>query len=91
MVVIETDGTRKNLEINTFGTSVTGVYNAASHSSASGSGFYGLEIRHAAGRGAATYPQVGDSFTFRLGVEDHDTSSTRISRSTRCNRDSMVE
>lgn len=76
VIVTETDATRKNFPDNTFGTSVTGIYNAAGHSTASGTGFYGITIQHAVGRGAATFPQAGDSFTFRLEVEDQDTSNT---------------
>ena len=76
VIVTETDATRKNIRDNTFGTSVTGIYNAAGHSLASGTGFHGLTIQHAAGRGATIYPQVGDSFTFRLEVEDQDSSNT---------------
>lgn len=36
----------------------------------SNSGFYRIIIQHASGRGAATLPQPGDNFTFRLSVFD---------------------
>lgn len=45
-----------------------GIYSNLTTSS--NSGFYYINIRHAAGRGAATLPQPGDTFTFRLSVFD---------------------
>ena len=38
--------------------------------SSASSGFYVVNINHAGGRGAATIPQAGDSFTIRLSVGD---------------------
>lgn len=42
-----------------------GIYDTPLTSS-NGSGYYVLSIRHGGGRGAATLPQVGDTFTFRV-------------------------
>ena len=45
-----------------------GIYSNLATSS--NSNFYYIRIQHAAGRGAATLPQPGDTFTFRIGVFD---------------------
>ena len=45
-----------------------GIYSNLVNSS--NSGFYRIIIQHAAGRGAATLPQPGDNFTFRISVFD---------------------
>lgn len=75
--VTETNNSRGNIRDNTFATgATTGIYNAQGHGTQSGSGFYGITIAHAGGRGASTLPQVGDSFTFRLSAEDDDGSTT---------------
>lgn len=66
---------RNAIQDNTFGTNVNGIYNGQGHNTSSGSGFYGIIINHAAGRGASTLPQPGDSFSFRLTVTDQDQST----------------
>ena len=76
VAVTETNKNRNQIQDNTFATgSTTGIYAGNSHSSQNGSGFYGITIQHASGRGAATLPQAGDTFTFRLSVTDQDTST----------------
>jgi len=47
-----------------------GIYSNLAFSS--NSNFYYIRIQHASGRGAATLPQPGDTFTFRIGVFDTD-------------------
>ena len=75
VVALDTDNSRDNFRDNTFGSSNLGIYNQQSHFGGS-QGFHGIKIVHAAGRGAATLPQVGDTFTFRIEVEDQDISTT---------------
>ena len=75
VIATESDATRTNIRDNTFTTHSAGIYNAAGHSTA-GTGFYGITIQHAVGRGAATFPQAGDSFTFRLEVSDQSASAS---------------
>jgi len=70
-----TPANRVQIRDNTFGSSTYGIYNQLGHGGAS-SVLTGITIIHASGRGAATLPQAGDSFTFRLGVEDQDLSTT---------------
>tara|TARA_B100000941_G_scaffold279867_1_gene245747 strand:+ start:207 stop:899 length:693 start_codon:yes stop_codon:yes gene_type:complete len=75
VVALDTDKSRANFRDNTFGSSNLGIYNQQQHHSGT-HGFHGIQIVHAAGRGAATLPQVGDTFTFRIEVEDQDISTT---------------
>ena len=72
---VDTDKTRHNIRDNTFGSSTFGIYNQQGHSGGT-LGYHGINIQHAAGRGAATLPQPGDTFTFRIEVEDQDLSTT---------------
>ena len=75
VVALDTDNSRKGIRDNTFGSSNFGIYNQQQHHSGT-FGFHGIQILHAAGRGAATLPQVGDTFTFRIEVSDMDASAT---------------
>ena len=76
VAVTETNKNRNQIQDNTFATgATTGIYISSGHGSSNGSGFYGITIQHAAGRGAATLPQAGDTFTFRLSVTDQDAST----------------
>lgn len=74
--VNETYNNRTQIRDNTFGTNITGLSHFSNHSFSIGSGFYGMTIQHAGGRGASTLPQAGDSLTFRLSVNDEDSGGT---------------
>jgi hypothetical protein len=76
VTVSETYSNRTQIRDNTFGTHTTGLSHFSNHGFSSGSGFYGMTIQHASGRGAATLPQAGDTLTFRLSVTDQDLSTT---------------
>ena len=64
-----TNNVRDNNQDNTFTTNQFGIYNQQGHSGGNGQ-LFGIRINHAAGRGASTLPQAGDSFSFRLSVSD---------------------
>lgn len=76
LTAVETHNNRDGIRDNTFGTNINGIYQNKGHGTSNGSGFYGLRIDHASGRGTNTVPQGGDSFTFRLSVSNVNGSST---------------
>ena len=70
VTVAQTNNAFYQLQDNTT-ISTGGPYGIYSNlGSSSNSGFYRIIIQHASGRGAATLPQPGDNFTFRLSVFD---------------------
>ena len=71
--MVNANNSRDGIRDNTFGNHTFGIYN--SYHGGSATGFFGIRINHAAGRGANTLPQAGDSFTFRLEVQDQDQSN----------------
>ena len=70
--VTSANNSREQIRDNTFANSTYGIYGGNHGGSAS---YHGIRIQHAAGRGANTLPQAGDSFTFRLEVQDQDQSN----------------
>ena len=70
--VFETLSGRSQTQDNTVMDATAGVYGIYENpgQSQNGSGYYVINLVHAAGRGAATLPQAGDNVTFILEVVD---------------------